>query len=277
MKDNKSIKALKKQMAAAVAMVLVAAVALGSSTYAWFVSNNNVEATTTTISAQSNAPFLKIGLTQTLTGTAVTSTTPTGNTALYPAQVVGTITSGTEAKFESAYASAANSANELANSRYTVGTNGTAEEAVTAQYALKQTFYIGTDDAKAGSFQNLKVDSVAINDEGTSKLQNALRVLVVGEDGWVVYDKNGNVTTYKNASGADVTISGQADALVIDDTIAANASGKVDAYIYYDGADSDVKTTQLADLTAVGMTITFTATPVATDGSVVNSNNNVNP
>lgn len=36
---NNSVKALKKQMAAAVAMVCVAAVALGSSTYAWFVSN----------------------------------------------------------------------------------------------------------------------------------------------------------------------------------------------------------------------------------------------
>lgn len=43
MKDNKSIKALKKQMAAAVAMVLVAAIALGSSTYAWFVNNTMVK------------------------------------------------------------------------------------------------------------------------------------------------------------------------------------------------------------------------------------------
>ena len=41
-------------------MVCVAAVALGSSTYAWFVGNSTVTATTTTISAQSNAPFLKI-------------------------------------------------------------------------------------------------------------------------------------------------------------------------------------------------------------------------
>ncbi|MFQ9547238.1 MAG: hypothetical protein ACLRZ6_04790, partial [Lachnospiraceae bacterium] len=55
-----SVKALKKQLGAAVAMVCVAAVALGSSTYAWFVSNNNVDATISTISAQSNAPFLKI-------------------------------------------------------------------------------------------------------------------------------------------------------------------------------------------------------------------------
>ena len=40
---------------AAIAMVLVAAVALGSSTYAWFVSNNTVDATVSSIQAQSNA------------------------------------------------------------------------------------------------------------------------------------------------------------------------------------------------------------------------------
>lgn len=37
-------KALKKQMGAAIAMVLVAAVALGSATFAWFVTNNTVKA-----------------------------------------------------------------------------------------------------------------------------------------------------------------------------------------------------------------------------------------
>ena len=52
MKETKNVKALKKQLAAAIAMVCVAAVALGSSTYAWFVSNNQVKATTSTISAQ---------------------------------------------------------------------------------------------------------------------------------------------------------------------------------------------------------------------------------
>ena len=40
--ESKSVKALKKQLAAAIAMVLVAAVALGSSTYAWFVNNTMV-------------------------------------------------------------------------------------------------------------------------------------------------------------------------------------------------------------------------------------------
>lgn len=53
-------KALKKQMGAAIAMVLVAAVALGSATFAWFVTNNKVDATTTNIAAQSNAAYMTI-------------------------------------------------------------------------------------------------------------------------------------------------------------------------------------------------------------------------
>ena len=55
-----SIKKLRNQLFAAIAMVLVAAIALGSSTYAWFVSNNTVTATTTNISAQSNSAYLVI-------------------------------------------------------------------------------------------------------------------------------------------------------------------------------------------------------------------------
>lgn len=37
-------KALKKQLGAAIAMVLVAAIALGAATFAWFVNNNAVTA-----------------------------------------------------------------------------------------------------------------------------------------------------------------------------------------------------------------------------------------
>ena len=41
-------------------MVLVAAIALGSSTYVWYVTNNTVEATTTNISATTNGFILQI-------------------------------------------------------------------------------------------------------------------------------------------------------------------------------------------------------------------------
>ena len=81
-----SVKALKKQLGAAVAMVCVAAVALGSSTYAWFVTNNEVTAKTTSIKAQSNAAFMSIeeGLTGASTSDAKTaSQKDLGNVALF--------------------------------------------------------------------------------------------------------------------------------------------------------------------------------------------------
>ena len=46
-------KAIRRQLLAAVAMVLVAAVALGSSTYAWFVASGTVTATGMSVKAQS--------------------------------------------------------------------------------------------------------------------------------------------------------------------------------------------------------------------------------
>lgn len=59
--DSKNvIKSLKRELLAAALSVTVAAVALGSSTYAWFVSNSTVDATTSTISAQANGMVLQI-------------------------------------------------------------------------------------------------------------------------------------------------------------------------------------------------------------------------
>ena len=118
-----SIKKLRNQLFAAIAMVLVASIALGSSTYAWFVSNNTVTAKTASISAQSNAPFLMIDKAEVTSGSGTSIEFTEVNTALYPAQVVA---NGTNPKFQSAYAEAKNAADELADSRYDVGT---AEEA----------------------------------------------------------------------------------------------------------------------------------------------------
>ena len=53
-------KALKKQLGAAIAMVLVAAIALGAATFAWFVNNNAVTATGVDVSTSSSVPNLYI-------------------------------------------------------------------------------------------------------------------------------------------------------------------------------------------------------------------------
>ena len=57
----KNIQQLKRELAAAGLSVVVTAVALSSATYAWFVTNNKVDGTTSTISATTNGFILQIG------------------------------------------------------------------------------------------------------------------------------------------------------------------------------------------------------------------------
>lgn len=261
-------KALKKQMGAAIAMVLVAAVALGSATFAWFVSNNSVTATTSKISAQSNAPFLKIDKTAITAGSTTSiSYADNADVKLYPAQVV----KNTDNKplFKSAYASAANATTELAKSRYDVGDAATAVE---GEFAIKKSFKIGTADAKAGSFKNLIVSKVELTSTGTEGLEDALSILVVCGDNWAVYKKSGDglvLTEYKDK----VSAAGNNTNGVLADTITANSSVDVDVYVFYDGSETNVYTDNLDKLTAIGATVTFTATPVNTQNQEVNAPN----
>lgn len=55
-----SVKRLKVQLIGAALTVVVSAVALSATTYAWFVTNSRVHATTSTISAQANGMVLQI-------------------------------------------------------------------------------------------------------------------------------------------------------------------------------------------------------------------------
>lgn len=55
-----AVKQLKRQLIASILSVSVAFVALASSTYAWYVSNNNVNATSSTIAAKTDNFVLQI-------------------------------------------------------------------------------------------------------------------------------------------------------------------------------------------------------------------------
>ena len=54
------LKKLKRELIGAAVSLMVSAVALSSATYAWYVTNNTVQATTTTISATTNGFILQI-------------------------------------------------------------------------------------------------------------------------------------------------------------------------------------------------------------------------
>lgn len=275
MENTKTVKALKKQLVAATAMVLVAAVALGSSTYAWFVSNNKVTATTATISAQSNAPFLKIAKTgETLTDTAATQVAGTDDKIeLYPSQWNHVVKTDTY-QFESAYASKSSEATMLKDSRFAVGGVDAPKR---PDYALKQSFDIGTTDEKAGSFKDLKVASVTVNaGENSANLKDAICVLVKCGDNWGVYKETVDGTAL-TAYGDETTITNKligTNNTAIAAKIDANDKVTVEVYVFYDGSAETVYTDNLASLKNCGVTVAFTATPVNTDGNAVEGANN---
>lgn len=267
MENTKTVKALKKQLVAAIAMVLVAAIALGSSTYAWFVSNNKVTGTTTNISAQSNSAYLVIDKEKTTdkSSSEYSYQTEAGiKKALYPAQVI------TGGVWESAYAADTKTATEKADTRFTIKsageTDGSAEAAVAEAYAITDKFFIGTGTYD-GEFEDLKVTNVELS-ASSAAIADAMRVLVKCGTNWQVwrYDatqkKGVQVTTYKTLESETVALDGQSE--VIAESVGKTAGdAEVDVYVYYDGADAKIYSDNLTNLADdCGVTVTFEATPV---------------
>lgn len=282
-KENlESVKALKKQLGAAVAMVCVAAVALGSSTYAWFVTNNTVKATTSTISAQSNAAFMKIKYDTTATTSDLTADVATlDSDELYPAQWANSFTTvkGTDKatsnngvyQFETAYGTNPTSTGYKMNAD-TLKAIGAPTDAVTAEYAVANKFNISS---KGTDLTNLKVsgatilsdrakDNTTVDDHGNDKLDNALRVLVVCKDGdntyWVLCDKDGVISDSqgRTKNDADTKDLGKFGTGV---TVTHDVDTEVNLYVYYDGNDTQIYSNNLPNLQAASsrITVTFTA------------------
>lgn len=275
-----SVKTLRKQLFAAIAMVLVAAIALGSSTYAWFVSNNTVEATTTSIYAQSNSAYLLIsnkanGSTTVAPG-SLTATNADGSVALYPAtwtngtavKVDDTTNTGASWLFATGYAKDTNKPDINDDGLFAIKaadkTTGSPEAAVASKYAYLNSFNVGTG-AYDGTFTKLKVTDMSITVTGTNELSGALRVLVKCGDEWVVGKVSGSTFNIESQSGTDGIIRAEAfgKSAMTGDPAQSVGDVQVDVYVYYEGSDAKVFSDNLSKINADGVkaTITFEATP----------------
>lgn len=249
-------KALKKQMGAAIAMVLVAAVALGSATFAWFVTNNKVDATTTNIAAQSNAAYMTIE-----NGTAGAKasdktsvvTTITGPIKLYPA-TFGEQSGSTEGTFATGYGKDLDNAT-LASNLTTVGTPDQADE---KGYAKKEQFNISS---KGQNLSDLKVESVEGSTDAADGqlLKTSFRVLVTNADAsaWVVYGLGDNGYEIKLSSAGNKSKSALGSVTAGEDTL-------VNVYVFYEGSDTNIHTKNLQENkldASQSVKINFTATP----------------
>ena len=172
-----------------VAMVCVAAVALGSSTYAWFVKNNKVDATTSTISAQSDAAYMTIknGTSGASSVDTTSVTTTVATKPLYPA-TFGEEQGVTKGKFMTGYGTDLNDGSLKGNLKL-VGTEGSYSDATGADYALQQDFNISS---KGQNLAKLSIEKIEDKSAQTSGLKMPLRVLVTNDAGtvWKVYGKD---------------------------------------------------------------------------------------
>ena len=252
-----NVKALKKQLMAAIAMVLVAAIALGSSTYAWFVSNNKVTADVGNITAQSNAAFLQIDNKEAITAGSTSTEIDNLNATLYPVRPKSdTIVAGKKASeiaWETSYAKTANAA-------LTTGTYYDVTDPETSGYIKTTSVYV---NASQGAFTDLKVDEVnvtAVTDG--AKIVGAVGVLFTCGDNWELWTNE--VDAENTPSWTKKAASTNALASAIN-----NTATEVKVTVYYNGDYGTVFTNNLPNLKDAKVSFALSATPnvAGVDGS----------
>lgn len=203
MNENKSINSLKKQLVAAVAMVCVAAVALGSSTYAWFVNNNTVTATGVDLSTSSSSANLYITSAGKTTDTATAA--DTNPSKLYP-----TSTNNANNFFETKHWVNGTGSNAVAD-EYQNALEHETGKSVYADYTFKLGVTNGSMDVYFDSSDKATTLKTATN------MGTAARFAIKFNDGdWKIFKVKGTDTkkgyyTDQNASTGDywVTAAGK--------------------------------------------------------------------
>ena len=284
MTETKSVKALKKQLAAAIAMVCVAAVALGSSTYAWFASNNSVKAEKMNVTATADVKFLEIQNVGTdfTGGTIAVDADKAGSKTDYklspvtPMQLTATDKTGTEKTILDVKTTGTNGTDGYGDGlawKWTTASSGTASTkgaeaewknadvtSDTAKYYLLNNFKFRMT-VKDVTTTNLYASEVTLDNTITSKaMDEAVRVMIVGANGIQIYDAGTKTWSYFNADGTayteDTANFGLMNTVAYQEVNGNEQAVKV--FVYYEGDDTELYTANLNSLKGVTANITFT-------------------
>ena len=240
---------MTRKLIPALVMLLVSAIMLSTASFAWFASNDKVNATGMSVNAKAAQQFLQISATN-------------GDDFDITAEATGTIpTAGVE------LVHATIDENDKKTVTWGVGTSTKVDDAnvgsaltnvsVSDQYALINTFYLKLSEGSTGSLTNILARQITVTANDCS-IKEALRILIVGPDGAMLY-------SYRNAhSGkitATVTDSNSADVLVSE--LSTDETAEIKVYAFFDGADAIAKTSAATDLSSMSFEILF-ATDTAT-------------
>lgn len=259
-----SVKALKKQLAAAIAMVTVAAVALGSSTYAWFVASNTVTAEGMSVQAQAEGG-IEIANADKETWASTAQAKITETTKLYPTSTQNTTT------WYHAQAAKASEKDAITSSYKQLTLDETGKGSAEDEFKNKQ-FYLVNDfyiRATAGtSAKNLVIDNVQVttDDTETTSLDKSLRIAVQAGSNTYIYAPNTDTLTYNVWNGTTLTAQVEAkkgDTAVTTgvSTITAEGNTEVKIYVWYEGEDAQHFSNNLAaTVDTLNVTVQFSAT-----------------
>lgn len=241
-----SIKKLRNQLFAAIAMVLVASIALGSSTYAWFASNNKVTAEGMNITAVTEGANLEVSFSTTFTPGTIAVTRSKAAKELKPTHYVtaadrntGNYKDSTKVTESGVWAhafsndyTAVSTTNTYTNATVVdaIGTLGATESST--EWALIVPVYLRLNPQSKVQMTNIKATAEIVHSKtGTANgMTTAGRVAFITEAGKTaktVLDDQGytnGITTTSNVC-TDITVAGD------------SGMKYVYAVIYFDGDD----------------------------------------
>lgn len=253
-------------------LLLVAAVMLGTSTFAWFSMNTSVAVTGMQVVAKSDNTFLLISSTNTTASAIQTENSITVDFAFTDNASRVIPCRPALSSDEAAYLSVAeghyqtngsliSTAGVLVNdaTKATTVTNwytanaasvdaatinaATAKQLSTFDgYVLRETIYLTVAEG-ANDANNLTV-TPTITQKGAGSDVSAAKVLVVSGSNYVILSSSDN--------GTPASLHAVSNQTITDSTVVT-----VNIYIYYDGADANVYTNNTAELTGATIALTF--------------------
>lgn len=260
-----SVKALKRQLIAAIAMVLVATIAMGSSTYAWFAANNEVTATGMNVQAQAESGIVIKGA-----GDSKFTTIGTANSTV--SSLLPTSTIDLTKWWHALSNEYDDESDKQEAAKYTEVTTNKGD------YVSQHDFTIRAAAADVPvTGVNLAVKEVKITTPETvnsTNLDKAIRVGVkIGTKFYVYAPSEGAdfTLTANYASGATLVEKQAANSTtdiftLTDNTVPASDTGlTASVFVWYEGEDANCKSSNItATIDQLGVTVAFTTVPATT-------------
>lgn len=239
---------MTRKLIPALVMLLVSAIMLSTASFAWFASNDKVTATDMSVTANSAQQFLQISAT---------------NGDDYDITATAAVTSETVDLVHATI-----SADDNKTVSWGVGTSTKVDDAnvdstlttvdVSDQYALINTFYLKLSAGSTGSLENILARQITVTASDCS-IKNALRILIVGSDGAMLY-------SYRDAADGKITLTaaGSNSATVLVSELTTDETEEITVYAFFDGADQVANTAAATNLSGMSFEILF-----ATDTAVI--------